>query len=195
MSLIGEYNLKGVMETGCGIVLHENNTFDFYFIYGALDRHGYGSWEKISVDEIELNTRYSDASPFTITKEERRDLPGLIIHFPNYNPILRQETKVEIFSSGNQHESVPDASGSCSFEIASLEKILVTCMFYFDNPATLFPGNPTNNYFEILPNHNLPLTHFQNVRFRVSGNALTGRLHLLDPNRDFEFEKNLNYGI
>lgn len=190
MNLEGEYNLIGVRETGCGIVLHANNLFDFYLAFGALDRHAYGSWKKISENEIELNTNYADTSPFSISKEERKQQEIVVIHFPNYNPLLMRETKVEIFSAGKQDESVPDSSGFCKFQADSVEKIIVTCMFYFDNPATLVPAKPESNNFQILPNQNLPLVHFQNARFRFEENTLTGFLHLLDPVKEYSFQKN-----
>ena len=55
-NISGDYYLTGVMETGCGIKLNPDNTFEFFYSYGALDRHGYGSWKKLSETEIELNT-------------------------------------------------------------------------------------------------------------------------------------------
>ena len=45
MELTGEYFLQGVREMASGFLLKEDNTFQFFFSYGALDRHGSGRWE------------------------------------------------------------------------------------------------------------------------------------------------------
>lgn len=189
MQISGEYQLQGIHDMACGIVLHENFNFDFYLIYGALDRHGYGTWKKISDTEIELNTDYKNASPFTIFKEEKKTADGVTFSFPDYNKILMQETKVEIFAGDKKYEAVLDADGVCNFAVQSVDKIILTCMFYFDNPAVLFPSAKENNAFIIHPNHNLPLVHFQNFKMKAEQDALKGVLHLLDPNKEYIFLK------
>jgi hypothetical protein len=45
-SLAGEYHLEGVMETGSGLRLGDDGTFDWYFTYGALDLRARGKWKR-----------------------------------------------------------------------------------------------------------------------------------------------------
>lgn len=189
MQISGEYQLQGIHEMACGIVLYENFNFDFYLIYGALDRHGYGTWQKISDTEIELNTDYKNVSPFTIFKEEKKNTDDVTLSFPDYNKILMQETKVEVFTDDKKYEEVLNTEGVCSFAVKSVDKIIITCMFYFDNPAILFPSAKENNSFVIQPNHNLPLVHFQNMKMKTEQDTLKGVLHVLDPNKEFTFQK------
>ena len=100
-TFVGDYYLTGVMETGCGIKLNPDNTFEFFYSYGALDRHGYGSWKKLSDTEIELNTNYENLAPFTIILEEKRVHSGTLIYIPNYNKILLNNTKIELITSSS----------------------------------------------------------------------------------------------
>lgn len=185
----GEYYLTGVMETGCGLKLNADLTFDFFYSYGALDRHGYGTWQKNKQNEIELNTNYQDLLPFTISLEEKRENAGIKICIPNYNQILQKNTKIEIINNQISEEQVADKSGTFKFSTASVEKMIITCLFYFDNPAILIPVNTSSNYFELTPNHNLPLVHFNNSKFRVEENELIGNLHLLDDFKEYKFVK------
>jgi hypothetical protein len=45
-ALTGEYHLEGVMETGSGLRLKPDGTFDWYFTYGALDLGARGKWSR-----------------------------------------------------------------------------------------------------------------------------------------------------
>lgn len=184
----GDYYLTGVMETGCGIKLNPDNTFEFFYSYGVLDRHGYGSWKKLAENEIELNTNYDNLAPFTIILEEKRTHSGTLITIPNYNKMLLDNTKIEIVSGDIKEESIADANNFFVFKSAGADKIIVTCLFYFDNFATIIPTDTLNNYFELAPNHNLPLVHFNRSKFKLEENALVGKLHLLDDFKDYRFE-------
>src|SRR5687767_4228719 len=42
----GEYYLQGVPEMATGFKLDKDNSFEFFLIYGALDRHGSGNWKE-----------------------------------------------------------------------------------------------------------------------------------------------------
>lgn len=44
--LAGEYALAGVMETGSGLLLRDDGSFEWYFSYGALDLGARGTWTR-----------------------------------------------------------------------------------------------------------------------------------------------------
>ena len=52
-ALAGEYSLDGVMETGSGLLLRSDGSFEWYFSYGALDLGARGSWKRAG-DVVEL---------------------------------------------------------------------------------------------------------------------------------------------
>ena len=52
-ALAGEYHLEGVMETGSGLLLREDGTFEWFFTYGALDLGARGKWTREG-DSVEL---------------------------------------------------------------------------------------------------------------------------------------------
>lgn len=189
MDYSGEYYITGVNEMGCGFKFNEDHTFEFFFSYGALDRHGYGNWSANDNNELVLNSNYRDQIPFTIEREERRNLKGLIISFPNYNKVLLNETTIKVISGGKEEEQVANRQGIFQFMCAGADKIIVTCLFYFDNPATLVPANSENNYFELQANQALPLVHFEQIKFTINGDNLLGPLHFFDETKQFTFTK------
>ena len=52
-TLAGEYQLAGVMETGSGLLLRADGSFEWYFSYGALDLGARGTWTRLG-DAVEL---------------------------------------------------------------------------------------------------------------------------------------------
>ena len=52
-ALAGEYELGGVMETGSGLLLRGDGSFEWYFSYGALDLGARGTWTRTG-DTVEL---------------------------------------------------------------------------------------------------------------------------------------------
>lgn len=52
-ALAGEYQLAGVMETGSGLLLRPDGSFEWVFSYGALDLGARGTWTRMS-DAVEL---------------------------------------------------------------------------------------------------------------------------------------------
>ena len=52
-ALAGEYSLGGVMETGSGLLLRSDGSFEWYFSYGALDLGARGTWTR-NGDAVEL---------------------------------------------------------------------------------------------------------------------------------------------
>ncbi len=58
----GIYYLENVMETASGFKLNEDNTFEFFFSQGALDRTGSGTWQQMVIRLY-----------LTVTGKERKD--------------------------------------------------------------------------------------------------------------------------
>ena len=52
-ALAGEYHLDGVMETGSGLLLRPDGSFEWFFSYGALDLGAKGRWTRTG-DGIDL---------------------------------------------------------------------------------------------------------------------------------------------
>ncbi len=190
MNYAGEYYLTGIMETASGFNLYEDHSFEFYFTYGALDRHAYGTWREGENGTVILSTDYKDQSPFTIELEENmKDNDHLVVGIPGFNKMLIEETKIVATYNGKEEEQVEAGDEVFHFTFPSADKLVVTCLFYFDNPATLIPSSEKNNYIQLKPNQNLLLVHFNEEVFKIDENNLYGRLLFADPDRPLTFRK------
>ena len=73
-TLAGDYHLGGVMETGSGLRLREDGTFEWFFTYGALDLAARGKWTRAG-DGIDLKVEEMGFPPqFPQTKFDRMHL-------------------------------------------------------------------------------------------------------------------------
>jgi hypothetical protein len=73
-ALAGEYYLQGVMETGSGLLLREDGTFEWFFTYGALDLGARGKWSREG-EGVDLAVEEMGYPPqFPETKFERMHL-------------------------------------------------------------------------------------------------------------------------
>jgi translation initiation factor IF-1 len=73
-ALAGEYSLGGVMETGSGLLLRNDGSFEWYFSYGALDLGARGTWTRTG-DVVELLVKDMGYPPqFPQGKFERMQL-------------------------------------------------------------------------------------------------------------------------
>ena len=84
--LAGDYQLDGVMETGSGLRLREDGSFEWYFSYGALDLGARGTWVR-NGDIVELTVVEMGFPPqMPETKFERMRLrvdgAGLVPSWP-----------------------------------------------------------------------------------------------------------------
>ena len=174
-SITGEYYLQGVMETACGIYLKPDNTFQCFYIYGALDRHGWGTWKENGSGEIILNTDYGDAVPFSIATQEKRNEKGLTVVINNYNEIFLRNT--EVMASYEKHDDIRGINTKKQFHFLkeSPEKLTVVCVFFGDNPATILP-DPSMNYIGLSVHESLIYMQFRNAVFTVKDNMITGMI-------------------
>ncbi|BCT91793.1 hypothetical protein LYSHEL_08170 [Lysobacter helvus] len=64
-NLSGEYHLDGVMETGSGLLLRDDNTFAWFFSYGALDLFAKGKWQRAGdgIDLVVEDMAFPDQMP------------------------------------------------------------------------------------------------------------------------------------
>jgi len=73
-SLAGEYHLDGVMETGSGLLLRDDGSFEWFFTYGALDLGARGKWTR-EADTVVLHVDEMGFPPqFPETKFDRMTL-------------------------------------------------------------------------------------------------------------------------
>src|SRR5678815_5135047 len=88
-SIAGEYFLQGSREIASGFFLKEDNSFQFFFAYGALDRHASGKWD-IRDGQIVFNSTAKPGNDFVLTNSSTNTTGEIAIFMEHKSPLLRQ---------------------------------------------------------------------------------------------------------
>lgn len=156
------YHLTGIMETASGIALHGDGRFDFYYSYGAIDRHGYGTWERVH-DVIFLRSEYGDKPGFTIVEQQADAEGGFSIALQQPDPFFAQYMRAFLVQGDTTTEGQADSKGVIRFSADAADRVMVMNDLFPDNIVTLHPS-PGTRRLVIAPNHDLLLVTFDNVR-------------------------------
>ena len=65
----GEYYLRGVPEMATGFKLNSDNSFEFFLIYGALDRHGSCKW-RVNKEQVIFQSKPWSGIDFALLKSK-----------------------------------------------------------------------------------------------------------------------------
>lgn len=189
--IAGSYQLRGIMETAAGLELYPDGKFDFYYVYGAIDRHAYGSWE-ISNEQIILNSLYTDKTGYDILLSEQRTQPRFTIYFPKADPFFISMQGAFAINGDQAEEQKSDKKGWFLFQTGKAERIMLSNDLFPDRMITIENKDTSHNHIELAPNHDLLLIHFTAVEATMTEDVLhlnSGFLKGMHGDRDFKFYK------
>ena len=179
----GVYRMSGGHEMVAAFQFKKDSSFEFYFIYGAVDRKSSGHFN-IHDRIIVLHADKVPGRDFTIVRQEKRG-DGTSIKISNPNPSLVRNV-VGIFKKGTEEDDqYSNDQGDIHSNLTDCDSVFVI--------HTLFPDVPTpvkenqgnkNNYFELTLNPSLAEVSFKNFTLSINEEGLTGSLPWL-----FEREK------
>lgn len=158
----GNYQLTGIRETASGLTFYPDGRFDFFYSYGAIDRHGYGKWEKIN-DIVFLTSEYADKKGFDIVEQSGSAADPIVIALEKPDAYFASLMRAAVINGQDAVEAIADKSGTMQFAIAEAEKIMVMNDLFPDNIVTLDIAKGKNKIV-IRPNHDIMLVHFNKVR-------------------------------
>jgi len=187
VSMEGEYNLRGVMETASGFKLNTDSTFQFYFSYGALDRYGSGTWKKVD-STIIFDSRPQPGKDFALIKCEKVSDKFLTIRMMDNNKILLRYVDV-LFMKGNItiEESANDA-GIIQIPYQPFDSLALIFTLCPDRYSTFPISNKELNYMEFRFEPWIPEVFFRNFILKLESNSLKGK-HPLLKGDSFAYEK------
>ena len=178
-SPVGVYYLSSVMETASGIKLNEDQTFEFFFSQGALDRTGSGTW-KAEGDEIVLNSKSAPEKGFILVNSMK--VPGnetkVVVKDPN--AMMLAFVYVNVISKGEQSEyNKLHSTGELVFPMYPAEKISLMFEICPERAHDFVPVHPGDNYFEFNFNPRILDVNFEMLRLKFADGKLTGGHPLL----------------
>ncbi len=187
-TIAGEYYLRGVMETASGFNLCEDNTFEFFFSYGALDRSGMGTWE-LKDDKVILNSPKPKEQGFILTTNKVEDNDKITIRIVEPNTFFLSHVYALVKSGDKQLEALSDRDGVISFPKQPVDSIVLLFEFAAEKAAVFTITNKEENYFEFRFDPSILDVVFENLALQVDEDGLSGQ-HPLLKEGVYHFEKN-----
>ncbi|GAB3687997.1 hypothetical protein GCM10027592_02300 [Spirosoma flavus] len=188
-SLAGEYYLRGVHEVGSGIKLNEDFTFEFFFVYGALDRFGKGTW-KLQDKQVILNSSKRPSKDFSLVTS--RTVPGnkLTIRIADPNTNLLRHVESAVKNGANVQREITNEKGEAHFaKQTQIEAISLRFEFVPERYSVFPVTNKAHNYYEFRFEPWIMDVFFENQTYTISENGLEGQHPLLEPGKSYSFER------
>lgn len=152
-----------------------------------------GPWEAQG-DDIVLHTGYADKTGFTIESEKKYPGSGVVVKVENFDRMFYDNTRMFVVNGTESEEQGADREGFFRFTAKTAEKLLVSCVFFPDNMATIIPKDVQDNNYILKVNHDLLLVHFNEVHLRKTETGLEGSFPLLNMTygtRTFTFREDI----
>ena len=184
---IGEYYLRGVMETASGFKLNEDSTFEFFFSYGALDRSGSGAWKQEG-NNIIFNSK-PGSKGFAFINSNRVDDDKLTIKITEANPSLRSHVYAVLKSGAKQSDGMADKSGIIDFPKQPADSIMLILEFCPEKIFVFSNNNKLHNNFEFRFEKDMMEVFFDHLVLTLNDEGLEGQHPLLKEGA-YHFKKN-----
>lgn len=179
----GVYRLSGGHEMVAAFQF-KKDSFEFYFIYGAVDRNSKGHY-KVRDGIIFLQSDKVPGNDFTVVRQEHRG-EGTTVQLSDANIYLVKNV-VGFFKKGPEtDQQFSDEKGYLHSALTNCDTVYVMHSLFPDVPTLVPKTAPLNNYFELKLNPSLAEVSFKDFFLNIEADGLSGSLPWL-----FEREKAL----
>jgi hypothetical protein len=183
----GEYQLVGIHDMVAGIRLTEQGTFDFYYVYGAVDRVAKGTYT-LEGKTIKLKSEKEAGKDFTIIKQHKTG-KGYTIKVAAPNAMLAQYVKVIVFKGKEQSVEFVNKKGELHLSDGHIDRIYLQHELFPDIASEIKSETNDNNYFEVSLNPSLQMVSFKGVDFTLTNDTLTCLPNYFMPFENIRFVK------
>lgn len=185
-SLDAVYQLYGKMEMASAFKFNPDNTFEFFYSYGAVDRQATGKYQ-LEGNNITLKSDKPAGQDFHIIKQSRDKNPQIKVSAPQAwfasNVVCR-------FIKGDQEEYVQtDDSGVAESSYSDCDVIMVLHGLYPDEWTLVKSKENQNQFFEIGLNPSLEQVSFNGVIATLENDVVTLEYEFLFGPGEAKFEK------
>ncbi len=178
----GVYRMSGGHEMVAAFQFKKDSSFEFYFIYGVVDRNSSGHFT-IHDGKVILYAEKEPGKDFTITHQEQRG-EGTSIKLSDKNSHLVKNV-VGFFKKGSEEDQqFSDENGYMHSKLNDCDTVFVIHTLFPDEPTFIKKTQAQNNYFELTLNASLAQLSFKDFVLSIEQESLTGSLPWL-----FEREK------
>ena len=186
--LAGEYYLQGVMETASGFKLNPDSTFEFFFIYGALDRSGSGTWS-VKDNHIIFNSKKHPGKDLALISSKKTNDDSLLIKIVEANSFFLSHVYCVLTSGDKRSEQLSNNQGIISFPKQAVNTIMLAFEFSAERTSLFQVSDPTHNYFEFRFEPWILEVFFSDFKLEIDKDDLKGQ-HPLLTGASYRFIKN-----
>ena len=186
-TVVGEYYFRK-MEMVAGFNFSEDNKFQFFYSYGAVDRNATGSFS-IEKDTLKLRSDKEPGKDFTINTQSKQP-GGYTITFKHANNYLIKNILCIFIVDGKQQEAYSDDNGEVHVALSICDTIFVIHSLYPDIPTLIKDKENDNNNFTLKLNPSLEQVSFKGIDFKIVDDKTISCLsnYFMDAT-DIEFSK------
>jgi len=187
LSPVGEYYLRGVMETASGFKLDKDGTFQFFLSYGALDRFGSGVWMTRD-DHIFFNSPEKHSSDFALIQSKKQGGDGITVKIIDSNAMMLRHVYCLIQSGNKKQQAAANAEGNMFFAAQDIESVTLLFEFCPERESIITIPVKDHNYFEFRFEPWVMEVFFKNFSLRVNEMELSGAHPILEGS-NYRYEK------
>jgi hypothetical protein len=170
-TLNGEYRLTGIPETASAFRFTNDGHFDFFFIYGAVDRSASGTYNVVG-DTVKLVSDKVAGKDFPITKESRKG-NHYTIQVHDANSYLVSNIICIYHIGEEKNVAYSDDHGQITIDAPHVDRIYLMHELFPDVPSLIKDENNKNNYFEVNLSPSLVQVSFQGIDFTIDGTSIS----------------------
>ena len=184
----GEYHLQGVQDAAGGFRFTKEGTFEFFFIYGVVDRAATGKYS-VQGNLVKLDSDKEPGKDFPITTQSKSG-KGYTIQVSDPNTYLLRNIICVYYIDGKENVAYSDDNGLISIDAPHVDKIMLVHELFADVPSVIKDEANENNHFEVTLSPSLAMVSFEGVDFTLEGKTLTCLPNYVLPFQHVTFIKN-----
>jgi hypothetical protein len=174
-SPVGEYYLRGVMETAAGFKLNEDSTFQFFFSYGALDRQGQGKW-KTEGDKIIFDSDPKNLRDFKLTSSKKDEKEGITIIFTGGNAAINKYLHAIVRTGSREEHTAAGDDGVARLPAMKVDTIILFFEWCAEKRSVFTPERTSDNHYTFELQPTIFDVVFDNFKMSVNPDKITGGL-------------------
>ena len=183
----GEYHLQGIREMASGFILKPDHTFQFFFVYGALDRYGTGTWN-VKNEYVILNSAAKPGNEFSLVKSSKTDNDFINVVVDHTNPMLLRHVYCSLQNGAEGSWEQMSQHGDVQFPPQPVDSISLLFEFTPERSSQVPVIIKNHNVCVFRPEPWLTEVFLDNFQLKISGDGLKGKHPLLEGDQ-FIFSK------
>jgi len=160
----GEYYFRK-MEMASGFNFSKDGKFQFFYMYGSVDRNAAGSFA-IEGDTLKLKSDKEPGKDFTITTQSKSGT-GYTIQFIHPNKYVLKHILCIFVVDGKQEQEFTDDNGRVHVNISHCDTIYASHTLYPDIPTIVKDDKNSNNHFTLELKPSLQQVSFKDIIFKI----------------------------